>query len=370
MVGMMNIFNPTGVPKHMVMKDWGQQDVEKLLHEALRDVQAEGFGAAAVAMIKKDGKGFYQWSGAADLLSGLSEVMDQARWTLIEIDNDGIMPARRKLGPSFHCYDCLKMPMGFDFVGWLVSAEQYRIVHGGPPPLKVGFWLGKDMLLLRGSESRFLSWVDNVFRPALQLIGAVEDPEAIYGRLDPTGYGMKHLMEAHDRGLTIPILSAGMDYQSGNKTVSITLRETTMFPYRNSNVHAWMQFADWLISKGYEPLFIRDTAHAEEALGHFTTSPLASRNLIKRAQIYETSYANLFVGNGPWSLALYMKRPWLQWLWREEAEKLDPTIRPNFWAEFHGIQMGNQFPWGQGRILWDTPDTLPNLIKGWQESGL
>src|SRR4029079_2629381 len=93
------------------------------------------------------------------------------------IDNYKLPERDESLDASYVCYDCCRGPLGFDFLNWLVDAEMIRIREGAPAPLKVGFWLGKSSEII-GDElvwHRRQHWLKNVFRPLLQMIGAVED---------------------------------------------------------------------------------------------------------------------------------------------------------------------------------------------------
>ena len=97
-----------------------------------------------------------------------------------------------------------------------------------------------------------------------------------------------------------------------SRVVTLTLRESTYQLARNSSLLDWINFADYLTKKGYIPIFIRDY----EKLGceaksdfpaHFIVCSQASKDLLFRIALYEKSFLNYFVNNGPWVVALFNK---------------------------------------------------------------
>jgi hypothetical protein len=93
------------------------------------------------------------------------------------------------------------------------------------------------------------------------------------------------------------------------KPVSITMREMSLEKHRNSNVEAWLKFANELPEKGFFPIILRDTALAlevpDEIFDGLTLFNEATLNLELRAALYQLSYINAFVANGPAELCLF-----------------------------------------------------------------
>jgi tetratricopeptide (TPR) repeat protein len=89
----------------------------------------------------------------------------------------------------------------------------------------------------------------------------------------------------------------------GRKIVTITLREMGWQQERNSRVDDWLSFAAWLDHDDYFPVFIRDTdalfTAPDPRFDGVNQFPEAALNLEIRAALYESSYLNMMVSNGP-----------------------------------------------------------------------
>ncbi len=97
------------------------------------------------------------------------------------------------------------------------------------------------------------------------------------------------------------------------KIVTITLRESSYTVERNSSLDDWIAFAKSLKSKApeYEPVFIPDTEKAliqDSRLNSFSHLPQAAFNIEIRAALYQESYINLSINNGPASLCYVNKK--------------------------------------------------------------
>ena len=148
--------------------------------------------------------------------------------------------------------------------------------------------------------------------------------------------------------------------------VTITLREAAYSSHRNSNIDEWLKFAEYLIAQGERVLFVRDTKCAADPIEGYETCPAASIDIDVRLALYESAKANLFVSNGPWSLGLFGSRPWLMF---NQIDAMDP-YPPNtnqWWVNFHGIGVGEQFPWSRPdqRIVW-LKDTFVDMCTAWE----
>lgn len=261
-----------------------------------------------------------------------------------------------QLGYDYAVYNCMEGPLGFDYLVWLIYAEMIRRRAGAPAPLKVAFWMGSKetgRLSLRDRHQ----WVDGVFRPALCLIGAVEDPTAMRGHSHQV-YVTRPIVEAARHGQEIPRLGPP---QAGHQHITITLREADHEPARNSNLDAWLRFAVYLGRIGERVTIIRDYVKAHEPLGHYLTNPLHSTDLMSRMDLYESAKANLFVSNGPTILAIFGSRPWLQFV-------RDADGTPEFWRDKIGLSPGEQYPWSapDQRVIWK-PDAYDNIVSAWDE---
>ena len=150
------------------------------------------------------------------------------------------------------------------------------------------------------------------------------------------------------------------------KPVTITLREAEHYTFRNSNIKAWLKFAGDLKDKGEDVIFIRDTAKGNETITGFETHPPASFNISARAAIYERAKCNLFVSNGPCSLAWFLPSPYLTFIrFHDPNYEVHST---DFWREQCGLEPGAQWPWAKpGQRLVYEADDYENLCAAWEE---
>ncbi len=278
-------------------------------------------------------------------------------------------------------YNISKMPCSFDFLSWLIGAEMQRRREGAPAPLKLSWYFGRDgnKEAALSTEQRKQNFV-NIMKPALQLIGAVEE-EFVGGREHET-VSFAPMIKAYKDGEMLPTFfpnGPGEDFikkamdQWGKPPVTITLREADHAPYRNSNVQEWIKFARWLESQGEVVVVIRDTAFAEKPLadpdggGDFNIFPPASLDLMVRAALYSFAKCNLFVANGPVTLAFFMKTPWLMFNELREGGMYWANTAAG-WKHFTGMDPGTQWPWSRPdqRIVWK-PDTFEHMKDAWLE---
>jgi len=268
------------------------------------------------------------------------------------------------LDVSHVVYSMAHDPLGFDFIVWLITAEMQRVREGAPAPLKVGFWFGADPERTKSDPNR-MAWLNNVFRPALSLIGAVEDEKAIYGTRREM-FVAREIVMAWQVGQKIPKLRTTKRSKFPGY-VTITLREADHWPARNSNIEAWTRFGRYLQEQGEKVVFIRDTAKADEPLGRWETWPDASKDLHCRMAAYQEAKTNWLIANGPIALCQFSDFPWVEVV----PTDIGPDYEPNtglFWRDCHGVKIGEQFPWARPdqRFLWKK-DTFENLVAGWEE---
>jgi hypothetical protein len=312
------------------------------------------------------------WSGlnylephALETLNHISVGLNTAIFNKKLPDRTGKEPADRV------CYNVTQAPTSFDFINWMADAEATRLREGAPGPLKVCFWFGRDGKTGLESETRSRMF-HHVVKPALALFGAVEDPAAVDGRIK-NFYSTRDIVAKYRLGEQMPQLrapagmAAAMRDQFGS-CVTITLREVSYFPERNSNVEAWVRFGHYLKSQGERVIFLRDTAKAHEPLDGFETCAEASIDLHCRLALYEAAKINLFVSNGPSSLGLYSKWPWLTFIKPESDGHGYAPATPSFWRDNFGVEMGSQYPWtaDDQRIVWSTDD-YENLVNAWED---
>jgi hypothetical protein len=84
------------------------------------------------------------------------------------------------------------------------------------------------------------------------------------------------------------------------RVITITLRECSYSPERNSNMPEWLKFAESLDASRYAVIFVRDIEKAFDPMpGGFATFNEAVWNIDMRSAICQLSYVNMSVNNGP-----------------------------------------------------------------------
>ena len=290
-------------------------------------------------------------------------------------------------------------PPSHDFCVGLIIADLMRQYHGAPEPLHVKFALMNGQLGVVNYAERPMmggnphacglsatyshTMMANVLRPAIAMLGAVEDPPinapwvvepiAQYVEYD---YHIGHLIDAGREGFKPPQWMPPqwafdeVDARlQGAKPIVITLRETPVQPERNSQLDEWFKFAKWVECEVDNPvLFLRDTCKAAEPLVSFNTWPRASRNTYVRAALAQRAFLNLMVGNGPNVWCLFSSAPYLTF------KQLVPAL-PDWdhgnakgWREQDHMEIGDQLPWAtpQQRFTW-TDDTFENLCAAFND---
>jgi hypothetical protein len=349
-------------------------DVVKFFEEWLEEAKLGRLSFAAVAVCKYPNLIAADFVGT-DMGMTAEAAVDRLRGLLAATRLRRTASERNEaLGLDHCCYNLAKYPVSFDFLPWIVTQTLNMRRAGLPGPLKVGFALGEDGRTgLSDDYSRMM--FPGVVRPLVGLFGAVEDAAACGGN-SPEFFGLRDVVAAARAGEQLPSVVPGAearrivdDALSGAPApVVITLREATHWRFRNSNLSSWTRLARELERDGENVIFVRDTAMATKDLPGFATYPLAAVNLPVRAALYERAKINLFVSNGPATIAMFNDRPWLHFIPPEPPDsECVPNTRRGF-REVHGIEVGEQFPWqrpGQ-RIVW-TADDYEHLRAAWEE---
>lgn len=292
-------------------------------------------------------------------------------------------PRDPALGADYACYNACVAPLSFDFLAWMVDAEMTRVRKGAPAPLKVHFWFGRnredDPRITKDSEpglglpSRKIM-LENVCRPMLKLIGAVEDEKATGGWFTAV-CTTRGIVEAAKAGEPVPKFKAPKTtfWHDHRGYVTITLREAVDWPHRNSSIGEWLRIADYLKERGERVVFVRETSQAYEFLGPYATWPPASIDLSARMALYQSAKANLFVSNGPASLAWFSDKPWLMLTEPEpdvapEGQHIYAPNTRKAWRENMGIEVGEQWPWSRPdqRIVWAKQD-YETIVEAWEQ---
>lgn len=346
----------------------GNKDVIGALETFLQIAKDQALGYIAIVGAKQSGHYVGSFTGTVELekigLDGLEDIKKKIEAGLL---NRTVPDPDPNLDASYVCYNVTQAPLSFDFTTWIVDKEIKRIRAGAPGPLKVGFWFGRNGGAgMDGAKNR-QQMLDHVCRPALKLLGAVEDPIATKGPFEEF-FSYRFITEAANNGESIPKYKTDKVLPIEPGYVTITLRELDYWPHRNSNMTEWLRFADYLKNKGERVIFVRDTAKAKESMDNYPTVPEASKDLETRLALYQGAKCNLFVANGPGNLCFFSDCPFLFFMPMDDAGAYNAGTS-DYWRQCAGIEPGTQFPWfnDNQRIIWQ-PDLYTNLVVAWEET--
>lgn len=297
----------------------------------------------------------------------------------IHVHGDGLLPAmwrqdqrKKALRVLNAVYDLGVSPPTYDFISFLAEAERHRIansfdqidVYFQPGPMH-GF--RSDELPPGPAARKAMLWriCAGAARllPSVKNIVMLEERAPVPGNIFPEGWtdetpvGRYGAFYQRDATQMLHASEYARQWASRYKGryATITLREASYWPMRNSNIEAWYKVAQWLKAQGIEPLFIPDTESKRRGV---EIVPEAAYDIDLRAALYEGAVINLGVSNGPvWVLPFLDARYMI----------FNIIVEGSFTAtaEFllsHGISKGDEHAWGgNGRVVWK-PDTFENII--------
>lgn len=147
--------------------------------------------------------------------------------------------------------------------------------------------------------------------------------------------------------------------------VSMTLRTYGYNTERNSNLDAWSALARYLDDKGYCVVIVPDTESLAEALpsalSGFAKCPEAAININLRLALYERSFLNLGINNGPSYLFLLGEH--CRGLMFKIVTPGVPQAEERF-IEKRGYKIGEQLPFftPYQKMIWED-DRLDVLVR-------
>ena len=292
-------------------------------------------------------------------------------------------------------YDLDVSPISFDFAVFLFLAEHHRCQIGAKhlhvvivPGSADGF--REDDA---GYDTQNKRWrLQNIIVPLIALLDAnvgleicpTRDTAKIIeqshnGPVFPVGYTSKEpiaefflssAIAASARGERLPSLQAPSqarayirrwldDRIGGLRPVTITLRESSYNEARNSKIDEWLAFAKRLDPERYCPIIIRDTEKCFDAQsGPFEgllQCDLASLNLPLRVALYEESWLNLMVPNGPSELCRLSNS--IRYLYFKVVDEAAATTSKLIVAS-QGLEIGGQIPFAASfqELVWENDD--------------
>jgi hypothetical protein len=134
-------------------------------------------------------------------------------------------------------------------------------------------------------------------------------------------------------------------HAKGRKVITITLRESSRFLARNSSLSDWGLFLRSLNKDIYYPVILRDTEKdfqpVPEALQGVSIFHQPVWNIELRAALYELSYLNMGINNGP-SVLFEMNKKARYLLFKILTTSIEGTSREYF--EACGLNFGDSLP--------------------------
>lgn len=273
-------------------------------------------------------------------------------------------------------YDLAHGPVSFDFCTWLVRAiseqraRECERLHVVIVPLEEG--LGGFARHWGNHDEHATLWrLWNICVAACPLARAtvtvaesraqarsMKADAAAHWWPDGKQHFMGPLVDAARKGGAIPRLQATeaarryvAQWLNGRKVVTLTTREQSTDPDRNSNRAAWAEFSKWLTDNGRAVIALEDS---NKALASGAAYAEASPDL--RLALYEAAEMNVIGNNGPQELLKFSDAPY-----RVMLGSLTAGWRDHFRKYFH-MEPGDQLPWaGPNQRLVYRPDTLDVL---------
>lgn len=292
---------------------------------------------------------------------------------VITVSGDGLLPfIARRLARQRRIltavYDLAVSPPTYDFISFLGEAEKHR-QHIGAEGIDIIFMPGpadgfRDDTLPDGYASRY-GMLYRVCVAACRLVPTVRNVELLKERrrvegtdIFPIGYQEKsteiqHYGASFHRG-RIPVLQASefarMTVARLRKKpyVTITLRQSSHWPQRNSNMDAWARAANYITACGFDVAWVPDV-ESEDANQYSWDTDL-------RLALYEGAAINLGVNNGPMCMLFYTDLKWI--IFRMVTKGIPWTERPAF--EKWGIEEGPCAP--NGYIVFE-PDDYETIVR-------
>lgn len=278
-------------------------------------------------------------------------------------------------------YDLSTSPPTYDIVAFLCAVERIRqdrgedhvnisIVHGP----KDGF--RNDRLWPFSTEER-VAMLERVAIPmAVMLPNSTVSVEDVPRHLpaDSVGFG-KRLYGTGEQVRSMEIagrpLRPSSDLSKSDRLVTITLREAEHWPARNSNVIEWCDASGKIAAMGFDVVIIRDTFRVNSVLPRRLSPGVmadyeAPTNLDRRAQLYRSARANLFVSCGPAWFALALDSP--ATILRPICPISGRTASAAHFAR-SGIPFGGQIPGSPSyqRLVW-RGDGCDSIVAAFEES--
>lgn len=278
-------------------------------------------------------------------------------------------------------YDLAEGPVSYDFITWLVRAQQEREWRGCDGlhivllPHETG--LGGFSRHWGPHDEHAARWrLQHIVLPACPLADATVTlaPSRKYAlRLTNAGEvwapaGKAHLanviVEGARRGERVPQLRAseaarryvrGWLAIEGGRVVTLTLRQQQNDPARNADRKEWDALAAWLRGQGRR-VIVLDDSHVALSAGR----GYAELDLDLRLALYEQAAMNIVGNNGPAALLWHSAAPYMRVAAGLTAD----------WTTNLGLRQGEQVPWAaRNQLLVYAPATFAAMKGAFEQWG-
>ena len=365
------------IPKP-VLRASGNEDVIKLLEAWLKRAKEHGqIGMCAIVAVENLKHVVSDFAGTLELVFAANWGLDTLKYQLLSrtaMVHQATFDTPKGDEANKICYDISSGPACFDFLVWLVLAKMNMIKEGAKGPLRIGFKMIDSPSERIKHDKHRAAFYKNVIFPSLSFVGAVTDAEAANAMVVEK-YTLAPIVDLARQGYEVPLFSVPAEEaawvdrflsKDPRPPIVITLREVKdRWEHRNSNMAAWLKFAEYLSECGERVLLVRDTDTASEKIPGYDICPAASKDVRVRLALYERAKCNLFVSNGPFILSLFGTRPYLMFVETNPMSVFFPET-PQWWKQWQGIHAPEQFPWSKPtqQIIWKR-DNYENLVEAW-----
>lgn len=298
----------------------------------------------------------------------------------LHVHGDGLLPAlwkskqrARQIRILNAVYDLGVSPPTYDFISFLAEAERARVernydvidISFQPGPMH-GFRnddLPPDAATRDGMLWRVCAGIARLL-PSVRNVHLLKERSRIAGDVFPDGWDedkpISHYGAQYQRAATSIFKASGSAKKWASKFskpyATITLRQSSYHPDRNSNLEEWFAVAAWLVENGIQPIFLPDSEGG--SLGQWPSCPEASFDIDLRAALYEGAVINLGVSNGPMYLIPFLEARYL--IFNINVESTHSSTTQFLFS--HGIAKGDETVFGgNGKVVWK-PDTAENVI--------
>lgn len=280
-------------------------------------------------------------------------------------------------------------PVSFDFVTWLVRAMKERddrgcdAMHVILVPHEAGLghfarnWGKHDEAATRWrlwhivvASCPLANATVTMAASRYQAIELKEPAEArnLFWWPEGKAHFMGPLVEAGRRGEAVPKLQATVgarryvndwlrNFAKDRTVVTLTTRDQSTDPDRNSNIEAWNGLNHWLHAQGFCSIVLEDS---NLALGQGRGYAELDPDL--RLALYERARLNLIGNNGPQELLKFSAAPYLAFNQAQSAGWQD------HFRKYFSMEPGDQLPWaGKYQKLVYRPDDFEILKEEFQQ---